>query len=85
MKRSTLLRVVEQKMLTLEPGTEEYNELLSTYVSISGADAKAIRSIDPNTVLIVVGNLIGILALLAFEQSHVLTSKATGFIMKPKL
>jgi hypothetical protein len=36
--------------------------------------------IDPNTVLIVLGNLLGILVIVAYEQKHVMVSRALGFV-----
>jgi hypothetical protein len=40
--------------------------------------------VDPNTMAIVVGNLAGILVIVAYEQKHVMTSKAMSFILKAK-
>jgi hypothetical protein len=36
--------------------------------------------IDPNTVLIVLGNLLGILVIVIYEQKHVMVSRALGFV-----
>src|SRR5690606_2356005 len=57
-------------------------EKLEQIVKVQGQ--KAQRSINPDTLLIVGGNLLGILIIVAYEQKHVLTSKASGFILKPK-
>ena len=40
--------------------------------------------IDPNTVLGIAGNLLGILAVLNYEKTDIITSKAFGMIMKGK-
>lgn len=37
------------------------------------------------TVLPVLGNLAGIVAILGFEHAHVITSKALGFVLKSKV
>ena len=38
-----------------------------------------------DAVISVVGNLAGIVAILGFEQTHVITSKALGFVSKIKI
>ena len=40
--------------------------------------------IDPNTVLGIAGNLLGIVAVLNYEKTDIITSKAFGMIMKGK-
>lgn len=40
------------------------------------------RRISPDQALLVAGNLAGILAIVAYEQKHILTSKAANFVMK---
>lgn len=42
------------------------------------------KRVSPDTVLIVVGNLAGIVAILGYERAHVVTSKALGFVLKPR-
>ena len=40
---------------------------------------------SPDTVLVVAGNLIGILAILNFEKLDIVRSKAIGFVLKGKI
>lgn len=40
------------------------------------------KQLDPNIILTVGANLIGILAILHHEQANVIASKALGFVMK---
>ena len=40
--------------------------------------------ISPDTILIVAGNLLGILIIVGYERGHVMTSKAMTFVVKPK-
>lgn len=40
--------------------------------------------ISPDTMLIVAGNILCVLVVVGFERGHVMTSKAMGFILKPK-
>lgn len=40
--------------------------------------------VDRNTIAIVAGNLLGILVIVSFEKSHVMTSKALSNLLKPR-
>lgn len=40
------------------------------------------ETVNPNTLLLVGGNLAGILMIIGFEKSHVMTSKALTFLGK---
>jgi hypothetical protein len=42
------------------------------------------RRFSPDTMLLVAGNLLGILVIVAYEQKHVMVSKGLGFVIKPK-
>lgn len=40
------------------------------------------KGISPDTVVVVVGNLLGIVLILTYEKVNVVTSKALGFVMR---
>lgn len=40
--------------------------------------------VSPDTLAVVAGNLAGILMILNFERVHIVTSKAIGFVLKPR-
>lgn len=81
-----LIDDVESQMLLADPTTEEYQTLLMRLNSLSALKAKKPeKNLDVNTLVIVGGNLLGIIAILAYESRHIVTSKAMGFIIKPKL
>ena len=42
------------------------------------------KTVSADTMAIVAGNLLGILLIVGFEQTHVITSKAIGFVMKSR-
>jgi hypothetical protein len=42
------------------------------------------RTFSSDTMLLVAGNLLGILIIVAYEQKHVMTSKAQGFLLKTR-
>jgi hypothetical protein len=42
------------------------------------------RRVSPDTVAIVAGNILGILIVVAYEQKHVVVSKAMGMLLRTK-
>ena len=42
------------------------------------------KSISPDTMVLVAGNLAGIVLILGYERAHVITSKALGFVLKSR-
>lgn len=40
------------------------------------------KRVSPDTLAIVIGNLVGIMLIVGHERIHVLTSKATNFVLK---
>lgn len=65
--------------------TEEYAAAVRHLETLTNLKAQTGRKkVDANTMATVVGNLLGILTIVAYEQKHVMGSKATGFILKPK-
>lgn len=77
---------------TLEPGSEEYKRQAEAIQCLMTAkfekEGLRIKVIIPlvQTGLVVMANLLGIGAIIAFEQSgHFFTSKAFAFLVKPKV
>lgn len=65
--------------------TEEYATAVRHLETLNKLKAEERpKRVSADTVAIVAGNLLGILVIVAYEQKHVMTSKATGFIIKPK-
>lgn len=58
----------------LAASLQEYNEL-----------SKGEWKISPDTVLVVAGNLLGILLILTYEKADIITSKAINFILKGRV
>lgn len=73
------------RMRVVGPDDAEYPKLINMLTELSDiTPKKGLRSVSPDTLMIVAGNLIGILVIVGYEQKHVITSKAVGFIMKSK-
>lgn len=69
----------------VEPATEEYKALqktLSTLTSLKELTTKS--AISSDTLLVVLGNLAGVLIIVGYEHSHVLASKAMSTLLRPR-
>lgn len=76
---------VLREMEMTGPDTDEFPALLSYLERLSRLKTEKRQSrVSPDTIAIVVGNLVGILIIVAYEQKHVMVSKGLGFILKPK-
>ena len=80
-----LIDDVTEHMDACGPGTEEYEQLLKQLerlMKLKQQDKP--KPISRDTMLLVGGNILGILIVVAYEHTHVVTSKAFGNILKPK-
>lgn len=76
---------VHARMTYLGPGSDEYSDLLDHLERLRKLKAESrFKRPDPNTIILVAGNLLGILVIVAYEQKHVMTSKGLGFVLKPQ-
>lgn len=77
-------RILEE-MLEYGPDSEEYPKLMSQLERLTevrkSKGKKMTVSLD--NVILVAGNLLGILVIVAYEQKHVFVSKAVSFVRKP--
>ena len=65
--------------------SEEYEKLtkvVERLYKLRAVDPQ--RRISPDTILLVLGNLAGIVAIVGYERTHVVASKALSFVMKLK-
>lgn len=76
------IAMVLTRMNEFGPENEEYEQFLKHLDRLMEmkVDESRRSRIDPNTVLIVLGNLLGILVIVAYEQKHVFVSRAVGFV-----
>lgn len=73
-----------------EDGSEDQlhaAQAVKTLMEARIADTAVRRSpiIDPNVLVSAGASLLGIIAILGFEKANVVTSKAVGFVVKPKI
>jgi len=80
-----LIGVVEAEMLTRTPESKEYKTLLKNLERLRALkDENRPERLNRNTVLLVIGNLAGILVIVVYEQYHPFISKAARETIKPK-
>lgn len=71
-----------------EPHTKEYAECLTQIerlAALRSSDKKEKKTVSADNLISVGGNLAGIGMILGYERTHVLASKALGFVLKSKL
>lgn len=73
------------RMAKLDPYSEEYTELMNALERLYKLKVgEQPRRVSGDTFALIVGNLVGIVIVVAYEQKHVITSKAFAQILRPK-
>ena len=79
------IEAILQEMSAVLVSSPEYRKMLVNLKGLEEIKTKSQRSrINPDTLAIIAGNLLGILLIVAYEQKHVMTSKGFSQILKPK-
>jgi len=71
-------------IMILEEDPVKLKELMERYKELSDL-IKVDWKVSPDTILIVTGNLLGILLILKYEKLDIITSKAIGFVLKGRV
>ena len=78
-------RVIE-KLGSMEPETKDYESASKNLEGLCRArSCKTDRSIDPDTIILALTNILGILLILNYEKLNVVSSKTLGLILKGHL
>jgi hypothetical protein len=73
-----------ESMDSFGPEDPEYATHLAHLERLTAMKANCRRKrVSPDQMALVLGNLLGIVIIVAYEQKHVMVSKATNFVMKP--
>ena len=72
-----------------DPETDEYANIMRRIQELSNLNKSEHKpdekkKLDPNTIIVVAANLLGIVAILAYEHVHPVASKAFSLLLKPK-
>jgi hypothetical protein len=82
----TLIQRVVNDMELYGPDSEEYSKMVKHLESLNRMKSqKWWTRLSWDTVLIVLGNLLGILIIVAYEERNVISSKALSMTQKTKL
>lgn len=78
-------RILDE-MNQVHPSSEAYAQMTTQLEKLLETKTKVKKGNRPSadTLLVVAGNLTGILSILIFERGGIVTSKALGFVMKSK-
>lgn len=78
-----MMKILDE-MDTFGPDSQEYPTMLDHLERVSNLHkSEDKRKATPDNLILVAGNLLGILVIVAYEQKHVMTSKGLGFVRKP--
>jgi hypothetical protein len=88
-RKPTVLDEPIEKVMTgmnmYSPEDPEYLTLMNHLERLNRMKAENRQTrVSPDTMAIVVGNILGILVIVAYEQKHVMVSKGLGFVIKAK-
>lgn len=75
---------VFERLSDFAPETKEYAAISDQLVKLMKLqeELSSKKRLSPDTLAVVAGNLVGIVAILGHERAHVITTKALGFVMK---
>ena len=80
-----VIRAALQQLIDEPLGTDEYDRKVDQIAKLYELKKhNASERVSKDTLYTVIGNLTGILLILNYERMHVVTSKAVGFVMKPR-
>ncbi len=78
----SVLKVMSQH----SPDSKEYKAMSENLERLYKAKSyEKDRSVSPDTIAVVAGNLLGIALVLGYEKANVITSKAMGFILRGRV
>jgi len=82
---STLEVTIEAALEALDPHDPDYSKNVKTVERLYKLkEVDPSRRVSPDTLAIVLGNLLGIALIITHERSHILTTKAKDYLIKPR-
>ena len=85
-ENAALNEVIRELCLRMEDEdveTKDYLRMMDQMIKLSQLkDSSSPKPISRDTLILVAGNLAGIVLILTYENTRVITSKAVGFILK---
>lgn len=79
----TVITETTSELRNLSAETEEFDKVLNQLERLHVLDTGNRKErVSPDTLALVLGNLAGIGLIVGYERTHVVTSKALGFVLK---
>ena len=80
LERDSILKNMQE----LDPASDMYKTMCDRVDCLTGLinNMKSKKSVSPDTVALIAANLAGIIIVLAWEEKHVIATKAFGMISK---
>lgn len=79
----TVITETTSELRNLSAETEEFDKVLNQLERLHALDTGNRKErVSPDTLALVLGNLAGIGLIVGYERTHVVTSKALGFVLK---
>lgn len=81
-----VIDAVQARLLGMDPDTDEFAKTVDQLDKLykikthAGSDR-----VSKDALVAVIGNIVGIVAILGYERAHVMTSKALGFVIKTRV
>jgi len=77
------IETVYSEMAGSESYTEEYSKSVDQLTKLYALKEPP-RRVSPDTLAIVIGNILGIILIVGHERAHIVTSKALQFVLKSR-
>jgi hypothetical protein len=85
-KQSELDKEIDRQLCVLLEQAESPEQIKEAIDLINQRKpAKEKKTVSPDTLAIVIGNLAGIILILGYEKANVITSKALGFVIRGRV
>jgi len=88
-KKTTVDDVIDSlisDMESMDSNTDEYATVVNNLLKLSEVKTEVKKSrISPDTLLVIGGNILGIIIILSYEEKDIITSKAMSFIGKGRV
>ena len=78
-----IIRSLYIHMQEVEVDTKEYLRMVDQMIKLNQlSDNRNPKPVSNDTLVLVAGNLLGIVLILSYENARVITSRAIGFVLK---
>jgi len=74
-----------EQLLAEEVGSDRYAKIMEQLVRLyKFKEISTPKRVSMDTLVLVAGNIVGIILILGYERANVVASKAIGFVLRPK-